>query len=284
MLGLGEEEVAHHQSSLAFVQAGAGTASPRKGLSPDKLIEMSEGFTSYTAATANVDQEGKGKAAAAAEFAKLFLDPKGSTLQDILVDETAKLGDAATRAGLRRAFVENPAAKAASSFVRGPKELLDNNEQLSRFVPGPLREVFVNNPARVSMAFESLLAATEEDERILSTAQQLGAAISLQLQRTFSRNETSMSAMVEAIPVGTSTLSSSSPLASLLADEEARNSLREQLPGVGALGRRIGAGLLRRAAYRTAQSPDIPETARDGLVRANTAFADTIEPKDADSD
>lgn len=283
MLGLGEEEVAHHQSSLAIVQAGAGTATPRKGLSPEKLIEMSEGFTSYTAATANVDQEGKGKAAAAAEFAKLFLDPKGSTLQDILVDETAKLGDAATRAGLRRAFFENPAARAASTFVRGPKALLDSNEQLSRFVPSPLREVFVNNPARASMAFESLLASTEEDERILATAQELGAAISPQLQKTFSRNETSTSGMVEAIPVGTSP-SSSSPLASLFADEEARNSLREQLPGVGALGRRIGAGLLRRAAYRTEQSPDIPETARDALVRVNTAFADTIEPKDANSD
>ena len=282
MLGLGEEETLYTKpSSLEIVQAGAGTKPARKGLSPGKLVEMTEGFNSYTAATADVDRDGKGRVAAAAEFAKLFLDPKGSTLQDILVDETAKLGDAATRAALKRAFVDSPPAKLTSSFVRGPKDFLDRNKQISGLIPGPLREAFVDRPARLSAALESLVALNEEDERILATAQELADVLRPQVLGAFSRNETNA---IGAIPVrmdGESKESAtSSQLASLLADENLRQSLQEQLPGVSALGRRLGASLLRRAAFRTEQSHAIPESARKRIAQANTALAQNIEPKE----
>eukprot|EP00977_Amphora_coffeiformis_P019132 scaffold6915_cov170-Amphora_coffeaeformis.AAC.9 len=280
MLGLTEETQQQAQSSLAMVQAGAGTAPTRKGLSPAKLMEMTDGFNSYTAATADVDRDGKGKIAAATEFAKLFLDPKGSTLQDILVDEVAKFGDATTRATLRRAFVDSPPAKLSSAFVRGPKEFLDRNEEISRFIPGPLREAFVERPVRLTTALQSLVQSTEEDERILSTAQELADILRPQLLSTFSRNETNA---IGAIPVGLdgneSRGSSSSALATLLADEETRKALQEQLPGLSSLGRRVGASLLRRAAYRTEQSYAIPENARKRIAETNEALAQRIEPE-----
>merc|ERR1712224_623003 len=102
---------------LALVQQATRAATTedtnrQEGLSPAKLVEMTEGFASYTSSTTDVDEVGKGQAKAAAEFGKLFLDPKGSTLQDILVDETAKYGDALARRALRAALVENPAARA----------------------------------------------------------------------------------------------------------------------------------------------------------------------------
>ena len=282
MLGLSEGKTEHAQSSLAIVQAGAGAARGAKGLSPAKMMEMTEGFNSYTAATADVDRDGKGKVAAATEFAKLFLDPKGSTLQDILVDEIANLGDATTRAALRRAFVDSPPAKLSSAFVRGPKEFLDRNEEISRLIPGPLREAFVDRPARLSTVLESLVKSTEEDERILATAQELADILRPQVLSAFSRNETNG---ILALPVGLDgdesrdASSSSAALASLLADEETRNALQEQLPGLSSLGRRVGASLLRRAAYRTDQSHAIPENARKRLIEANEALADRIEPK-----
>lgn len=283
MLGLNEEEHNQVQSSLAFVQAGAGTAHKRKGLSPAKLIEMTEGFNSYTAATANVDRDGKGQIAAAAEFTKLFLDPKGSTLQDILVEEVAKLGDATTRATLRRALVDSPPAKLSSRFVRGPKEFLDRNAEISRLIPGPIREAFVERPVRISAALESLVTLNDEDERILATAQELADVLRPQLMSAFSRNETGA---IGAIPVSMSgdsdiaSSSSSSSLTALLADGEMRKSLQEQLPGMSALGRRVATSLLRRAAYRTEQSPAIPENVRKSLIQANTVVADRIEPKE----
>ena len=134
MLGLSEEAEGEvpgaTPSSLAIVQAGArGEAMPSasKGgaLSPEKLIEMSDGFASYTAATSDVDRDGAGQAAAAAEFAKLLLDPKGSTLQDILIEESARLGDAATRSALKASLVDSAPAKAAISALKTQKELLD---------------------------------------------------------------------------------------------------------------------------------------------------------------
>lgn len=280
MLGLGEDEREYAPSSMAIVREGAGTMQP-KGLSPAKLIEMTEGFNSYTAATANVDRDGKGRAAAASEFAKLFFDPKGSTLQDILVEETTKFGDAATRAALRRAFVDSPPAKFGTTFVRGPKDFLDKNEDFARLIPGPLREAFVERPARLSTSLESLVALTDEDERILATAEELASIVRPQVLGAFSRNETTG---IRAIPAvlndGGASSAPSSQLASLLSDEETRNSIREQIPGVAALGRRIGAGLFRRAALRTERSLAIPENARKALIRANTALADTIKPKD----
>lgn len=285
MLGLSDEEtLENEQSSLAVVQAGAGTKRMKKGLSPAKLVEMTEGFNSYTAATADVDRDGKGQALAAAQFAKLFLDPKGSTLQDILVDESAKLGDAATRALLKRTFVDSPMAKVASSLVRGPKQFVDSNQQISRVIPKPLREAFIDRPAHVSHALESLVTLNSEDERILSTAQELVDIVRPQLSSAFNRTETTA---IGAIPVklpGEERTSSSpsSPLATLLRDEEIRNSLQEQLPGVNALGRRLGASLLRRAAYRTERSTQIPEAARKRLIRANTLLADRLEPKNTD--
>jgi hypothetical protein len=66
-------------------------------------------------------------------------------------------------------------------------------------------------------------------------------------------------------------------ITSFLSDEESRKMAMEMLPGVGALGRRVGAGLLRRAAYRTTQSSILPEGTRKALVEANNALADAID-------
>ncbi|KAL3908437.1 MAG: hypothetical protein SGARI_003063, partial [Bacillariaceae sp.] len=96
MLGLeAEDDLVHDpNSALALVQQATLEAATHddarmNGFSPAKLAEMTEGFTSYTSSTGDVDAQ-KGQAKAAKEFGKLFLDPKGSTLQDIFVEEAAK--------------------------------------------------------------------------------------------------------------------------------------------------------------------------------------------------
>merc|ERR1712176_1613106 len=167
MLGLREDSdassAAHNpNSALALVQQAARDATSaegtkkQEGLSPAKLVEMTEGFASYTSSTADVDEVGKGQAKAAAEFGKLFLDPKGSTLQDILVDETAKYGDAMTRRALRVALVDNPAAKVASSILRGPKDILGQSDS---FFPSPIKSLLVDRPAEIPDMIESLIAS-----------------------------------------------------------------------------------------------------------------------------
>jgi len=259
-------------SALAIVQAGANVKPKTGALSPRKLIEMSEGFSEYTA-TGNADVTA-GQAAAAKEFLGLFLDPKGSTLQDILIDETARFGDAATRAALRAALVESTAARAATTALKTQKQLIEQSPFAS-LIPRPLKQALIDRPSELRDLVETLVATSEEDERILASASELREAIGSRL--------TSRSVAAEQLNDGAAMLPSQPNLSAvrdLLANEENRKTLSESLPGAAALGRRLGAGLLRRAAYRTDKSSMLPEGARQALIDANTRLANVIDLED----
>lgn len=272
MLGLSEDGSA--SSALTILQAGTrgedvSQPKPRGALSPGKLIEMSEGFASYTAATADVDRDGAGQAAAVAEFTKLLLDPKGSTLQDILIDETARTADASFRESLRAVLVESTAAKFAASALRAPKELLEKSPA-ANLIPKALKAALVDRPAHLPELLDSLLHTSADDKRTVANARELVNAIAKQ---TVSLESTSGGGGRENLD----------RLSTLLNDANTRGALAEQLPGVAALGRRVGAGLLRRAAYRTKQSQLIPERTRKALSNANEALADAIDYDDRSS-
>lgn len=254
MLGLEEEEILMHNddSALYLVQKAAREAElsekKKRGLSPAKLLEMSEGFAEYTAATADVDQVGKGQQAAVEKFSKLFLDPKGSTLQDIFVEETAKLGDTVTRAALRRALVDNPAARAAASVLNRNKET-----------------------AELVKRIDTLVAQNEDDVRTLTTVQEL-------------RNVLGPRLLGDANGTSDIKLDRAS-VRELLSNVDTRKLASEQLPGAAALGRRVSAGLFRRAAFRAEVSKGlIPEATRQRLIKVNNALADALEPSHAADD
>ena len=286
MLGLREDDgasLATHdpKSALALVQqatldaVSADESKKSEGLSPAKLVEMTEGFASYTSSTADVDEVGKGQAKAVAEFSKLFLDPKGSTLQDILVDETAKYGDAVARRALRAALVDNPAARATSSILRGPKELLGENNS---FFPSPLKSLLVDTPAGLPDMIESLVASTEEDDRIIATVEELRNAVGPMVTDGIASGSLTSSGE-DSSSNDNNDNNVLSTVSELFSDEEARSAITEQLPGVVALSRRMGAGLLRRAAYRTEKAHQLPEETRKQLADLNTALAEAVEPE-----
>jgi len=278
MLGLAED--ADDATALAAIQAGARGEEyvpPTKkegALSPGKLIEMSEGFASYTAATADVDRDGAGQAAAAAEFSKLLLDPKGSTLQEILVEETARLGDAATRRALRQILVDNPAARAFASTLQTPKDILERSEQLRAILPGPFKEALVDRPAALPELIMELVELEDNDERLLANAQELSDALGPRIQE----NVDIRGAFSSQLADGASGVPSLPDVRSLIPDSETRRTISEALPGVATLGRRVGAGLLRRAAYRSERAPGIPDNARKILADTNKALADAVCP------
>jgi len=290
MLGLKEENdivVQDNNSALALVQQAALDATlagdvqqANGGLSPAKLVEMTEGFASYTSATADVDREGQGQKKAVAEFSKLFLDPKGSTLQDILVDEAAKFGDAVTRRALRAALVDNPGVNFVSSVVKRPKEILGQNDS---FFPSPLRSL-VDRPAEIFDLVESLVASTEEDDRIIETIEELRSALGPRVidgiaSNTFSRTSDDGQNSHSAKASDDRTENVLTTVSELLSDKDTRDAITEQLPGVVALSRRMGAGLLRRAVYRTERAHELPEETRRQLIEVNIALANVVEPQ-----
>ena len=74
-------------ASAAYGQPApaAPAAAPGGALNAAKLLEMSEGFASYSDSTSSVEVDASGQGAAAREIANLLLAREGSTLQDILV-------------------------------------------------------------------------------------------------------------------------------------------------------------------------------------------------------
>jgi aarF domain-containing kinase len=289
MLGIQDDETEARDSHSASTLVQQATLKPlnddgrkMKRFSPGKLAEMTEGFASYTSATGDVNKE-KGQLKAAKEFTKLFLDPKGSTLQDIFVDETAKYGDAMARRALRAVLVDNAAAKAASTILKGPKQALERNQQLlgnsDFFFPSPLKSLLVDRPAAIPDILESLLASTEEDEMAIETVEELGKVMG----QSFSSSSTAgtLDESTGRLPRTSvrSPASVASTVSELLSDDEMRQAVREQLPGVVALSRRLGAGLLRRAAYRTERAHELPEDARRRITEVNRVLADVVEPK-----
>jgi len=278
MLGLSEDAEIPSSSGLAAVKAGVNGATHKKSaLSPKKLLELTDNFASYTAATATVDRDGQGRTAAAKEFAKLLLGQDGSTLQEILVEEVAKFGDATTRSALRQVLVESALAKAVANTLRAPKEAIEQSEQFAALLPDEVKRVIIERPALLPQLIDDLLSPTAEDERILSSAQELREVLGSRLD-----NNSLRSALAENLSDGASIIPSSPDITPALqriaSDTETRDFVLEQLPGVATLGRKVGAGLLRRAAFRAMNSPVLPEEARRTLSDANNRLADVIDP------
>ena len=281
MLGLSEEEeekkaLASTSSGLAFVQAGAqGEAAPKSSggaLSPSKLLEMSDGFASYTAATSDVDRDGAGQTAAVTEFIKLLLDPKGSTLQDILVEEASRLGDAATRSVLKASFVDSAPAKTVGSLLKTQKDLWDQTP-LGNLVPKPLRTTFIDRPAELPQLMESLLTLSPEDEKLLQTAADLRDALSSRLSKS---NDQQDMVLAERISSPNASFDTET-LRNLLQNEETRQFVFEQVPGAAALARRLSAGLLRRAAFRAEKSGELSDETRQSLMDLNSRLAGFVD-------
>jgi len=274
MLGLSGNEMSE---GLASVKEGVGATTSRN-LSPKKLLEMTDNFASYTAATATVDRDGAGRTAAAQEFAKLLLDKDGSTLQDILVEELAKFGDATTRSLLRQAFVESSVAKAIASSLRAPKDAVERSEQLAALLPEEVKKAIIDQPALLPQLIDELLHATAEDKRILTTADELREAIGGRFENSSLRSTLAQN-LSDGASIIPSTPDISPALRRIVSDAETREFVLDLLPGVSLLGRRVGAGLFRRAAYRAMNSPVLPEDARKQLSDINNRLADVIDPK-----
>ena len=197
-------------------------------------------------------------------------------MQEILVEEAAKLGDAATRSLLRQVLVESALAKIVSSSLRAPRDALDRSEQLASILPENIKRAMVYSPADLPRLVDDLLFLTSEDERILSTASELqellgGRLESNRLRGAIADNLSDGASIIPSIPDFTP------GLRSLVDDAEIREFVMEQLSNVPSLGRRFGAGLFRRAAYRAMNSPILPEGTRRQLSDVNNRVADVID-------
>jgi hypothetical protein len=131
---------------------------------------MSDGFSSYASSTGSTDREGAGMMQAQQALVDLILSPDGNFIQSVILEETAKLADAALRKGYSNVFSSSPMRFIVSTF----KSQYDTVQRLERGLPSPLRPLLtapISLPYEIIDGFSQLLEMTEEDEVTLTIAQ-----------------------------------------------------------------------------------------------------------------
>jgi len=305
----------------------AGSAGP----SLSKLISMGQGFSSYSTATGSVGDEAAASAASAPsatsapspsssssngvssataaassasdatdQLVDILLSADGNYVQELLLDEAAKLADAAVRDAIGQAST-SPVASTLADTLRAPKWLAD---QTVRRLP---------LPAALKPGLDAVLAPVTMLDELTRLVPTLAAPNSTDgatlesfdsLWEQFSPSQGSSSgdgsdsgrgeggaASDDGILGAPSPTSLSLPelspaLIEELADPDSR--LRRRLPMVGDLSRRFAATLLRRVASRLEENANVLEgveltrSVAQRAAAADRAVADLIEPASPD--
>jgi hypothetical protein len=273
--------------------APAGGPAPKgKGLT--QLLNMGKGFTDYSSSTSSVTTAAS--AEAQGELLDLLLSADGNAVQALLLDEAAKLADAAVREGVGTA-ANSPAGARLGSALRAPKAIAEAT--VGRLpLPPPLRDAAMLGPnllAEMTGLVPALAPKSETDEASLAAF----GALWDQLSGTEDSSERAAGAgLDEGAGEGVRTAlgrlgdlgnpvsamqSGAGPLIDELRDPNSR--LRTRLPMIGRLSRRFAGTLLRRVATRLEEdvaSEQAPELARAVATRAAAAersIAALVEPE-----
>lgn len=239
-------------------------------LSVDKFVEMSDGFSSYVAATASADRDGAGLRQAQSALAELILQEEGNHVQDLLLESAAKTTDALLREGYSLAK-QSRAGQMVVSALKFQKSVVEAT------VPAPLRGLALPFilPYKLAMAVDTLVEKNSEDEKSINSVKavqalaqrqfatpaspQISSQLAFPPSSFMSAASVTNTASVPATGADVNPLSAfgdrlqqeladpNSQIMAALRDEKFRN----RLPGsVANLTRRFGSALLHRAAHR----------------------------------
>lgn len=302
------------------------------------MLSMGEGVTSYSSATSQVPKEAAGMGASAPapatqnsavvagagtsavvdapatsspsmdaatdDLIDLLISADGNYVQELLLEEAAKLADAALRDSIAQVGSSAP-VNALADVLRAPKQLAEST--VGRLpLPGPLKAAvdFALLPATVlddlSRLVPTLARPGKTDQETLETFGALWEQLNPTADEAAKSAEASSSAgaagngllpsfppALELPPALASVQSNAGPLFEQLTDPESR--LRQRLPLLGTLSRRFGAALIRRVASRIeedSQRADAPGLAREVASRAaepSRSLAAFIEPDASES-
>lgn len=285
---------------------GSNSAGAAEGgmFSPSKFIEMSDGLASYTTAVSDADKiEGARQAQNA--LADVVLDPKGNYLQELLLEEAAKLTDAALRDQFMKLKNSVP-GRLVKTALRTPRDLV------RRFVPESLQPLALPFSLPYEVASGLVRAASKDanDEASLKTIGSMWESVAPQLRAAISDNlsitpaEASLATGIPKLPAPATARSTdadtimAAPRALAKAAREIQKQIsdptstlrvavddpnfRQRLPVVGTLGRKFGAILLERAAERlTSESSNVRNHKDTGIVQI-TGSASSVEQSGED--
>lgn len=204
---------------------------------PNKLLEMSQGFASYTSSTIDTDQV-VGMESANEELVDLVLSSEGNTIQEILIEGISKMSDAVIRNGvyqLRNStngrFIEN--------LLKVPVETSE------RLIPSQFRSFTdplllpITLPYKLSQTIIELSHKSIEDEKSLTTFNSL---VNIASTSTSNMNNITLTPndVIQQI-----TNSNSNLRKTIQSDK-----LGKRAPVLLTLSRRLGSEIFKRAAHR----------------------------------
>lgn len=248
--------------SMVYGKSGGTGAQPR-GSSFAKLVDMSDGFTSYTSSTGSVGA-GAGEAAAEAvdSLVATLLSEEGSFVQQIFLEETAKLADAMLRDSVESATRWGP-AEALGDALKAPKRFLETSGPLGAFIAATPLSAPAEMLDDISNLLPSLATPDEEDRQTLEAFSSLWDRLAPRLREDAQGSEMSASDVLR--------LAGSSPEDIWAQVNDPQSQLRQRLPLIGSLGRKFGATLLRRVSER------LEENSRSEAARPLArAFAEAV--------
>ena len=307
-LSMGEGFTSYSSATSGVPEAdktASTTAAPKAAAPPPASSTTSTTSTTTTATAAAANAEGSEEAQDA--LIDLLLSTDGNYVQELLLEEAAKLTDAAVRNQIAQASTSQ-AAKQLADLLQAPKKLADSTVRKLPFADlGPLKAITdaALLPAtvldEVSRVLPTLAGKQETDEATLSAFGALWDEISpaeeeaqgsSATEKKDKEEEEGNSGFIslpspELPPLlsrGVETVQTNAgPLFEQLQDPQSR--LRHRLPLLGNLSRRFGALLLRRVASRieaSASAADAPGIAKPLAERAaeiDRSLADLIEPE-----
>eukprot|EP01041_Mallomonas_annulata_P007088 gene7088-14420_t len=226
-------------------------------LSVKKLVEMTDGFSSYTAATANADRDSKGVQAAGEALSSLLLSSEGNFMQELVLEGAAKMTDSLLREGVSRVETSQ-GGQFVTAALQTSKDLVD------RLVPGPLQPLALplTLPYEIGRALHHLLSKDETDEAAISAARDVLEFVKTKQQQAGQSQDVMdsvfglISGNSDVDGVGTTEAKSRSRSMVSVARNELRKVLSDPgvvsrgVPVAATLSRRLVASLLTRAAER----------------------------------
>ena len=222
--------------------------SQTSSVSPGKLLEMAQGFNSYTSSITSPEEQA-GLREAEDALIDLLLSAEGNALQDILIEEASRVTDALLREGLDRSLhsaggqllslaVKLPLRAARAVLPPGLSALTE-----------PLRLPYILGKTAVNFSKKS-----EEDEVILNSLRSLvniGALTVEPMPKDDSKGAMSIETISGAI--SKQLLDSDSFLRRSLQDPQ----LMKRAPLLTLLTRKFGSALFARLAERIDQSTGV---------------------------
>ena len=225
-------------------------------LSPNKLLELSDGFTSYTAATSAADRDTEGNRLAKEQLQSIVLSPNGSFVQDLLLETSARVTDSMLRLAYSRVS-ESGAGSALKRIAAMPRDVAH------RLLPPRLRGIALplTLPYEILQATDHLLQMDEGDRATVQGVQSLVALLQSQVGQGTENGQSSSVGVGERVADANGDadgLTSGETLATLRSQLRSLPSnptaIVNQLPLVASLSRKLTVALLRRSAERFEQS------------------------------